>query len=90
MAEIDAHSKPPLGPPPDPRFVEFLECQQRCTIDGGVVDVGGDSMLLAYEMIGGDSLDAMNMVVHWYIEQATARAKANGRKTVRAHDFLAM
>ena len=39
---------------------------------------------------GGDSLDALNMVVHWYIEQATMRAKANGRKTVRAHDFLAM
>lgn len=39
---------------------------------------------------GGDSIDALNMVVHWYIEQATARAKANGRKTVRAHDFLAM
>ena len=39
---------------------------------------------------GGDSLDALNMVVHWYIEQAAARAKANGRKTVRAHDFMAM
>jgi hypothetical protein len=39
---------------------------------------------------GGDSLDALNMVIHWYIEQGTARAKANGRKTVRAHDFLAM
>ena len=37
---------------------------------------------------GGDSIDAVNMLVHWYIEQACQRASANGRKTVRAHDFL--
>lgn len=37
----------------------------------------------------GDALEGLNGVVYWYIEQATKRAKANGRKTVRAHDFCA-
>ena len=35
----------------------------------------------------GDALDGLNGVVHWYIDQAAKRAKANGRKTVRSHDF---
>ena len=37
---------------------------------------------------GGDSVDGLNAWVNWLIDQATARAKANGRKTVRAHDFI--
>ncbi len=36
----------------------------------------------------GDALDGLNAYVGWLILQATQRAKANGRKTVRAHDFL--
>ena len=36
---------------------------------------------------GGDSIEALNTVIHSYIAQATARAQANGRKTVRGHDF---
>ncbi|MCZ6649869.1 MAG: hypothetical protein O7D35_04310 [Acidobacteria bacterium] len=39
--------------------------------------------------VGGDAADALNMVVYWYIEQAATRAQANGRKTVRGHDFIA-
>jgi hypothetical protein len=35
----------------------------------------------------GDALEGLNGLIYWYLEQATARAKANGRKTVRAHDF---
>jgi hypothetical protein len=35
----------------------------------------------------GDALDGLNAIVGWYIEQAANRAKTNGRKTVRAHDF---
>ena len=35
----------------------------------------------------GDALDGLNGVVYWYLEQAAKRAKANGRKTVRMHDF---
>ncbi len=37
---------------------------------------------------GGDAIEGLNEYVHWLIEQATQRADANGRKTVRAHDFL--
>jgi histone H3/H4 len=36
----------------------------------------------------GDALDGLNNWVHWLIEQATQRASSNGRKTVRAHDFM--
>ncbi|MFH1723372.1 MAG: hypothetical protein ABII00_02000 [Elusimicrobiota bacterium] len=35
----------------------------------------------------GDAIEGLNEIVYWYVEQATKRAKANGRKTVRAHDF---
>ena len=38
--------------------------------------------------VAGDALDGLNGVVHWYINQAAKRASANGRKTVRAHDFV--
>jgi hypothetical protein len=38
----------------------------------------------------GDALDGLNGWVGWLIEQATKRAAANGRKTVRAHDFMIM
>ena len=38
--------------------------------------------------VAGDALDGLNMVVGWYLEQAAARAVNNGRKTVRAHDFI--
>jgi histone H3/H4 len=37
--------------------------------------------------VSGDALNGLNAVVHWYVDQACKRAKANGRKTVRAHDF---
>lgn len=36
----------------------------------------------------GDALDGLNGWVYWLIDQAAKRAKANGRKTVRAHDFI--
>lgn len=40
--------------------------------------------------VAGDALDGLNNVVGWYLDQAAKRATSNGRKTVRAHDFLAM
>ena len=40
--------------------------------------------------VAGDALDGLNGCLYWYIEQAAKRAKANGRKTVRAHDFVLM
>ena len=36
----------------------------------------------------GDALEGLNGYVGWLVHQAAQRAKANGRKTVRAHDFL--
>ncbi|MBI4231040.1 MAG: hypothetical protein HY608_09425 [Planctomycetes bacterium] len=35
----------------------------------------------------GDAIGGINGMVSWYLDQAAARAKANGRKTVRPHDF---
>ncbi len=38
--------------------------------------------------VAGDAFDGLNALIHWYLDQAAKRAKANGRKTVRAHDFM--
>ncbi len=38
----------------------------------------------------GDALDSLNAYVYWLLDQAAKRAKANGRKTVRGHDFSIM
>lgn len=38
----------------------------------------------------GDALDGLNGYVAWLVEQAAKRASENGRKTVRAHDFIVM
>jgi len=38
----------------------------------------------------GDALDGLNGYVGWLVVQAAKRAGENGRKTVRAHDFLIM
>ena len=38
--------------------------------------------------VGGDVLEGLNGMLYWYVEQAAKRAKANGRKTVRAHDIM--
>ena len=36
----------------------------------------------------GDALDGLNAYVGWLVQQAAKRAGENGRKTVRAHDFI--
>ncbi len=36
----------------------------------------------------GDAFDGLNNYVYWLLDQAAKRAKTNGRKTVRAHDFI--
>ena len=38
----------------------------------------------------GDALDGLNGWAYRLLEQAAKRAKANGRKTVRSHDFINM
>jgi len=40
--------------------------------------------------VAGDAFVGLNGVVYWYLEQAAKKAKLNGRKTVRSHDFIAM
>lgn len=40
--------------------------------------------------VGEGTLDALNNMMYWYIEQAAKRAKANKRKTVRGHDIALM
>ena len=37
----------------------------------------------------GDAFMALNGYLYWLLEQAAKRAKANGRKTVHPHDFMA-
>lgn len=37
----------------------------------------------------GDALEGLNEWVYWLVDEAVKRAKANGRKTVRRHDFCA-
>ena len=59
---------------------------------------GGEMLLVASKVkeavksngcnTGGDAIDGLNAWAGWLIGQATARAKANGRKTVRFHDFM--
>lgn len=39
--------------------------------------------------VASDAATALNDVVYSYIDQAVKRAQANGRKTVRPHDFWA-
>lgn len=39
--------------------------------------------------VGGDVIEGVNEYVYWLVDQAAARAKANGRKTVRKHDIMA-
>jgi histone H3/H4 len=39
--------------------------------------------------VSAEVTEALNEVVHWYIDQAAKRAEANKRKTVRAYDFMA-
>lgn len=40
-------------------------------------------------MVSSDALDGLNEYVHWLVMEAQERAKANGRKTIRAYDILA-
>ena len=39
-------------------------------------------------MVSSDAMDGLNEYVHWLVEQAQQRAKANGRKTIRSYDII--
>ena len=38
-------------------------------------------------MVGSDSYDAIDKAISAMLKDASARCKANGRKTLKAHDF---
>jgi histone H3/H4 len=38
-------------------------------------------------MVGSDSYEAIDKAIHGMLKDASARCKANGRKTLKAHDF---
>ncbi len=38
-------------------------------------------------MVGSDSYDAINKAIEGMLKAASARTKANGRKTLKAYDF---
>ena len=40
-------------------------------------------------MVSSDALEGLNEYVYWLVDQAQQRAKANGRKTIRAYDIIA-
>lgn len=40
-------------------------------------------------MVSSDALEGLNEYVYFLVEQAQIRARANGRKTIRAHDIMA-
>jgi len=39
--------------------------------------------------VGEGTLDALNEMMYWYVDQAAKKAKANKRKTVRGYDVMA-
>jgi len=40
--------------------------------------------------VSSDTMEALNEYVYWLIEQAQKKCEANGRKTIRPYDILAM
>ena len=40
--------------------------------------------------VSGDALEALNHHVYWLVEQAQKRCEANGRKTIKNYDILAL
>ncbi len=65
-----------------------------CTCDkGSMADcvVGSKSKAMLKDAgcnCAGDALDGLSMLAAKYLDQAAERAQANGRKTVRKHDFM--
>lgn len=55
-----------------------------------VVTSKAKAVLKKYKMnVAGDAMEGLNGLIYWYLDQAAKRAKNNGRKTVRKHDFMA-
>ena len=54
-----------------------------------VVTSKAKAVLKKHKMnVAGDAMEGLNGLIYWYLDQAAKRAKHNGRKTVRKHDFM--
>ena len=73
MAKAKGKGKAPAAAPPEMLLVASKVRQM-------IKDAGCNT--------AGDALDGLNAYVAWLVAQATKRASENGRKTVRAHDFI--
>ena len=40
--------------------------------------------------VSSDAIEALNEYVYWLVDQAQKKCAANGRKTIRTYDILAM
>ena len=40
--------------------------------------------------VSSDTLEALNEYIYWIVDQAQKKCAANGRKTIRPYDILAM
>lgn len=40
--------------------------------------------------VSTEAIEALNDYVYWIVEQAQKKCKANGRKTIKPYDILAM
>lgn len=78
MAKAKAKKKAPAKKKPSKKQIEVLLVGSK--VKAAIKDAECNT--------GGDAIDGLNQWVHWLIDQGTQRAHANGRKTVRAHDFM--
>jgi len=73
MAKAKTKSKAPKMAPTEMMLVASK-------VKGAIKDAGCNT--------AGDALEGLNNYVAWLVGQAAQRAAQNGRKTVRAHDFI--
>jgi histone H3/H4 len=76
MAKAKAGKKPGKAPAPPQMLLVASKVREM------IKDAGCNT--------AGDALDGLNSYVAWLVAQAAKRASENGRKTVRAHDFIIM
>ena len=62
-------------------FVGKVKAKSMLVVKSKVKEVAKNSN------VSGDFAEALNEMLVWHVEQATARAEANGRKTIGARDL---
>lgn len=62
-------------------FVGDVQSEPMLVVKSKVKDAAGD------HNVSGDFADALNTLLIWHVNQAAARADANGRRTVMAKDL---